>query len=696
MSVAGSGGAGGFVGANERHLSGRLALVRLRVRHLLAQRGGADSVDPLGSLVITQAEVERLVADGADGVVDRRAEEDVVELADRVDDEAAAEGEGADVRLVDLARRFGLSRLDLDLFCVALAPELDGRFCRVFAYLQDDFAARRVSVSLAMELASCSPFDVSARARLCSGAPLIDGGLLRLGNEESSWLQRPLVVPDRVVMHLLGDDTLDPAVRRCLLRPLPDLLDGAADLGEALTSRSPLVYLREPADGVGAAHASAALEAMGVLALVVDAAAGFARGEDRIVEAAVLDARLLGAGLVVPRLDELAGVPGAVDRLCGLDGPVVLVGGGPWDPAWSAAAPLCLDLPSPSLDAQRALWARALGAAGAEVGEEGFDGLAGFDLSPTQVVRTTEQAAQRASHAGRDLTEADLREAARHQNGSAILSLARRIVPSARWTDLVVPAPVQDQLRELLNRVKFAPQVLDRWDMRSSTRRGPGVKAMFCGPPGTGKTLAAEVIAGALGLEVFVVDLSSVVDKYIGETEKHLERMFQAASETNGVLFFDEADALFGKRSEVREAKDRYANIETSYLLQRLDVFDGFAILATNLRSNLDEAFTRRLDVVVEMGLPGPEERLELWDRCLGPVLPRDPDVDLAYCAKSFELSGGSIRNIALTAAFFAAGDNEGCVHMEDLIWAVQREYRKMGRLCSESEFGPWYDLVAG
>jgi ATP-dependent 26S proteasome regulatory subunit len=128
--------------------------------------------------------------------------------------------------------------------------------------------------------------------------------------------------------------------------------------------------------------------------------------------------------------------------------------------------------------------------------------------------------------------------------------------------------------------------------------------------------------------------------------------------------------------------------------LQRLDVFEGFVILATNLRSNLDEAFTRRLDIVVEMGMPGPEERRALWDLCLGDRMPRDPDVDLAFCAKSFELSGGSIRNVALTAAFFAAEGGDGCLHMEDVIWAVQREYRKLGRLCSEAEFGPWYDVV--
>ena len=662
-------------------------------------RGLAEQVDPLRSLVITPTDVVRLLEELGGGA-DRPLEEhdDAVALADESDAFAlAAAQEGADVRLVDLSLRFGLTCLDVDLLCVALAPDLDVRFGRLFAYLQDDFTAQRASVALALEVAGCSSLDADARSRLRPGAPLIDVGLLSVGDAESPWLQRPLVVSERVVMHILRDNTLDPSVRRVLLRPLPDLIDGADALGEALVSGSPLVYLREPADGVGVAHAAAALYDVDVRALAVDVAAGLAHGDDRIVEALILESRLLAAGLIVPRVDELALIPGAVDRLCEAGGPVVLVGAGPWDPAWSAARPLCLDLPPLSLEAQRSVWANALeavGAEGAEGQDRGFHGLAGFDLSPTQVVRTAQEAAQRARHAHRELIEADLRDAARHQNSSAITGVARRIAPTAQWNDLIVSASVHTQLRELLARVKLAPQVLDEWDLRSSARRGPGIKALFCGPPGTGKTLAAEVIAGSLGLELFVIDLSSVVDKYIGETEKHLERIFRAASQMNGVLFFDEADALFGKRSSVQEAKDRYANIETSYLLQRFDSFDGFAILATNLRSNLDEAFTRRLDVVVELGMPERRERQRLWDQCLGPRIPRDADVDLPALAKSFELSGGSIRNIALTAAFFAA-EGDGCLHMEDLIWAVHREYAKLGRLISEQEFGPWYKLVA-
>jgi len=215
------------------------------------------------------------------------------------------------------------------------------------------------------------------------------------------------------------------------------------------------------------------------------------------------------------------------------------------------------------------------------------------------------------------------------------------------------------------------------------------VVALFAGDSGTGKTMSAEVVAAELGLDLYVIDLSSVVDKYIGETEKNLERVFTEAAGVNGVLLFDEADAVFGRRSEVRDARDRYANVESAYLLQRVESFDGIAVLTTNLRSNVDPAFTRRLDAVVDFPQPDAAERLALWDRCLGPDLPRAGDLDLAFCAERFELAGGSIRACAVSAAYLAA-DADRPVGMAEVIAAVHQEYRKLGRLLLDSEFGPW------
>ena len=205
--------------------------------------------------------------------------------------------------------------------------------------------------------------------------------------------------------------------------------------------------------------------------------------------------------------------------------------------------------------------------------------------------------------------------------------------------------------------------------------------------------MAAEVIAHALGLDLYAVNLATVVDKYIGETEKNLERIFAEAEGVNGVILFDEADALFGKRSEVSDAHDRHANVEVAYLLQRMETFDGLAVLATNLRANLDEAFARRLDAVIDFPAPEIAERRILWERCLNPKVPRSTDIDLDFCAASFELTGGNIRSIAVTAAFMAATASRP-VSMADLMRATHREYRKLGRLVVEHEFGPWFDEV--
>ncbi len=231
--------------------------------------------------------------------------------------------------------------------------------------------------------------------------------------------------------------------------------------------------------------------------------------------------------------------------------------------------------------------------------------------------------------------------------------------------------------------------------MGAGPNRGAGLTALFAGDSGTGKTLSAEVVAAGLGLDLYLIDLSTVVDKYIGETEKNLDRIFSEADRVNGVLLFDEADAIFGKRSEVKDARDRYANVEIAYLLQRMERFDGLAILTTNLRANLDEAFLRRLDAIVDFPLPDEEERLSLWRLHLRPGLPVAPDLDIAFLAGSFRVSGGSIRNICVSAAYLAAAEDRP-VAMADLVRATEREYDKLGRLTVAAEFGPWFGTLAG
>jgi hypothetical protein len=372
--------------------------------------------------------------------------------------------------------------------------------------------------------------------------------------------------------------------------------------------------------------------------------------------------------------------------------PVVLFGTRGWDPTWSREVPLLLDAPLPTVDERAAIW---LGAMDGD-SPEGLDPAgvtAHFRLTPDQVKRAAEGARLQALAEDRPVDMAHLHAGARAQNAAGLERLARRIEPQVAWEDLVLPAAVLAQLGELTARARHREQVLDTWGMGTKSSKGRGITALFAGDSGTGKTMSAEVVAGELGLDLYVIDLSSVVDKYIGETEKNLDRIFSEADRVNGVLLFDEADAIFGKRSEVKDSHDRYANVEVAYLLQRMELFDGLAILTTNLRSNVDEAFTRRLDAVVDFPMPEEEDRRRLWDRNLGPALPQSEDIDPDFLAQAFKLSGGNIRNIAVAAAYLAATEGRA-VGMRDLIRATEREYRKMGRLCLQAEFGPYYEII--
>jgi ATP-dependent 26S proteasome regulatory subunit len=277
----------------------------------------------------------------------------------------------------------------------------------------------------------------------------------------------------------------------------------------------------------------------------------------------------------------------------------------------------------------------------------------------------------------------DVAAAMRRLAAGTIDATAMRIRPSRTWEDLVLDEPRTDQVREVARRCRHRETVFGEWGF--APEPSVGVVALFAGPSGTGKTLAAEVIAADLGVDLYKIDLANLVSKYIGETEKNLARVFDAAEAANVALFFDEADALMGKRSAVSDAHDRYANIEVAYLLQRLERYEGLAVLATNLANNIDPAFVRRFHVVVEFPIPGPAERRRIWDRCLPSLAPLGKDVDLDRLAQEVEVPGGTIRNAALGAAFLAADEGHR-ITMDTLVRAMQREMHKIGRLITSSD----------
>jgi hypothetical protein len=676
------------------HLLGRVAAVEQRVRRAVAERRAGDPApdDPFRGLYVSEQAVDGLLA-GARQPYGWAPDVAAVEAAA---DEA--ERAGAAVRLCRLARAARLSELDVDLLLVALAPELDSRFEPLYGYLNDDVTRRRAGVGLALRLSGRAESDPAARARLAPHAPLIATGLLVVEDAERSWLTRTVAVPDRVCAHLLGDDVPDATVALVLDA---DVAGGvpvdpavAGPLGRLLADGLHLAYLRQRPGGSAIEVAVAALAGAGRLALGVDAER-LLREPDPVpvIRLALREALLRDAGLVVGPVDAFAEAPPAVVRaLTGGRVPVLLHGTVSWEPSWSDEPPVLVSAGALPRHTRDDVWRSTLdGRLPATLDPATV--TAHFRLSAGQIRRAATAARRQADLAGVPIEPAHLRHGARSVNAGRLERLARRIEPGVGWDDLVLPPPILAQLRELCARARLRERVFDEWRMRPGGGRGRGVTGLFAGDSGTGKTMSAEVIAAELGLDLYAVNLATVVDKYIGETEKNLERIFTEAAGVNGVLLFDEADAIFGKRSEVRDAHDRYANIESAYLLQRMETFDGLAILATNLRANLDEAFTRRLDVVVDFPAPDPAHRRQLWERCLGPLVPRGDDLDLAFCAGAFELSGGNIRSAATSAAYLAA-DAGHPVGMADVIGAVAREYRKLGRLVGEREFGGYLALA--
>ncbi|MFD9564271.1 ATP-binding protein [Streptomyces sp. NPDC059994] len=647
-------------------LLARLAALREQVAALVEERAATDPTadDPLRGLYLSDEAVHHLLHTWPPATAGHSAP---------LPAHSGARHDPAD-RLARLAERMGLTEWDTTVLLIALAPDVDRTFEQLYGYLNDDVSRRRATVGLALDLCGLPPSTAAARARLHASAPLRALGLLEDEDPERPFLSRALRVPDRLIGHLLGDETPDAALLGRLY-PLPDPLPaapGAEDFTDRLAARlrsGPLTAcLREPREGDGLAALATALRAADLDAMQCP------EPTDRVPEL-LREARLSGRAVVVPGLPDH---PGPLVRAltAAPDVTVLLTDPRPYDPHWSPYDPLVLEAPG-RRDGGTSAWQAALGA-----DADGLDlavTVAPYRLGGDRVQRAAQAARALAAFDGTPVTAAHVRLAARRQSASGLERHARRIRPAVDWRDLVLPEGPLTQLRELALRARHRDRVLGEWRLSAGGGRGRGVLGLFAGESGTGKTLSAEVVAADLGLDLYVVQLSSIVDKYVGETEKNLERIFTEADRTDAVLLFDEADAVFGKRSEVKDAHDRYASMESAYLLQRLESFDGIALLTANLRANIDEAFTRRLDLVVDFPFPDAGQRLALWRHGLVHV-PCADGIDPAPLARDFEMAGGSIRSAVVSAAYLAAGRG-GEVTAADLLEGARREYRKAGRL---------------
>jgi hypothetical protein len=492
-----------------------------------------------------------------------------------------------------------------------------------------------------------------------------------------------LRIAERVLQALLGVAYLDEPLS-AFVAPIdgePEPAAGqraAADEVATLWKAGPLVVLCGADRAARCAVAAAAAAQLGLRAHALEAADVPASSAERqgLARLWEREAVLGGVALLVELEDAEEPERARAVRLAESLGSYVALGGR--QPAATRRPAARVDGPKLAPAEQRAAWAHALGPQRDDADVAGI--VAQFDLGADSI-----RAA--AAAAARDGSATGLWDACRAQARPRLDDLAERIEPLAVWDDLVLPQTQLDLLRQVVVHVRRRARVYETWGFSARSTRGLGVSALFAGPSGTGKTMAAEILASELRLDLYRIDLSSVVSKYIGETEKNLRRVFDAAESGGAVLLFDEADALFGKRSEVKDSHDRYANVEISYLLQRMEAYRGLAILTTNMRGALDTAFMRRIRFVVEFPFPAAAQRAEIWARIFPAQTPTD-GLDAAKLAR-LNVAGGTIRNIALGAAFLAA-DAEEPVGMPAVLAAARTEYAKLERGLSDAEIGGW------
>ena len=625
---------------------------------------------------------------------------------------------GIELRLHNLQQIFGLSQFEIDALLVSFAVEVDLRYERLYAYLQDDVTKKRPSVDLVLSLLAPSvEAKFAARSYVAESAPLFRHQLLEQ-IEDSSQPHQPLLakylkVDARVVRYLLGSDDLDPRIQSYAILRNPQvrrdvlLVDDEAKRSvekfilNSATAGEAIIYLQGPYGAGKRSTAEAVCRESRRQLLIVDLERLMADGDALYVKALRFvqrEAKLQSAGVYWQGFDALLAEEKKAPFKTFLsvleDCPNLnfLAGDKLWEPtdALSRAPFARIELRKPSFAERSQIWSAALNGSQPSTSDVDVPALATkFRFTGGQirdVAATAENLARLRDTERARITTQDLYEACRLHSNQKLASLARKITPEYKWRDIVLPADRLEQLREVCNHVKYRDRVYGEWGFGRKLSLGKGLSVLFTGPSGTGKTMAAEIIAGELGLELYKIDLSTVVSKYIGETEKNLSRIFVEAETSNAILFFDEADALFGKRSEVKDSHDRYANIEIGYLLQRMEEYEGVVILASNFRKNMDEAFVRRLHFTVEFPFPNEEDRRRIWEHIWPQDTPRTSDLNLEFMARRFELTGGNIRNIALAAAFLAA-DNSNIVDITHLLHATKREYQKMGKVVSESEF---------
>ncbi|WP_158289436.1 AAA family ATPase [Paenibacillus flagellatus] len=703
------------------HYADELRLLDLKLQRLYVRRGQTASdpqADAFRGMYVSEDEFMRMVG-GRDG-----GAEDDPELAALAADIRNAEAVIASRKaesakrnvflpLVYLSAVFGLDEIEQSVVMLLLAVELDRKYERVFGFMADDLTVRLPNVGLALQVV-CRDADAMRTARLAF-AP--NGKLARylLAREDGgepfgrSLLSKPLALDRRMATFLLDtgapDETLRPAVTIHYpdepLAPLVVHLDAQRQLASVASTRNgPVGVLLWGPPGSGKTlqlrHCCAG---WGKSLLVADMrvfaedGAGFAEKLSRIVREAVLHQAALAlahADALFPEeadaksRERLRIVEEETDRF---PLPLFVLTESRAKPDFRSGGRIWLEreLAVPGEKERESLWRTFASAAGLPDGEDWSGPAVKYRFTPGQIRDAVADAVALAEWEGKPAA-AVVDQACYRQIRHRLERKAVRIEPRYGWDDIVLPDEQKELLRNACAQMKYRSLVYGEWGFERKLAYGKGLSMLYAGPPGTGKTMSAQVIARELRMELYKIDLSQVISKYIGETEKNLHELFLEAHKSSAILFFDETDALFGKRSEVKDAHDKYANIETAYLLQKMEEYEGISILATNLLNNIDEAFLRRIQYVIKFPFPDAEYREKIWRATFPRETPLAEDVDFRWLAGKYEIAGGNIKNVVLSAAFLAA-EKGVAVGMREIVQAVRHELQKSGKIISRTDW---------
>ena len=659
--------------------------------------------DPNGIEHITHDETERLLS------VAPLAGHWSIPAGDAGVPKFAAPFEGS--RFTELQRLFELTAAELDALLVAASVDLDPRYERLFGYLQDDVTRRRPTAGTVARLAgTAAEREWEALEWFGADAPLVRARLVRLVADAASCpsaLCSRYVLANEIVVRYLADvDERDQALASfCTLcipsvraetvhawRRHPELAaftTAVLHVGGTLT-----IAIVGPHSGERTQLAEAIAAACHLPLLVVDVPRLMNDEQADRLDAALLSARLRGAVIYLDGLDQLSAQEQTVLRRALVDGHarygshLIVSSNAAWPSDERSPENLVgVLVRMPDADEREFIWHGGLAQFGATADALDVADIARvFSLSETQIQAAVGACVPRMPAEGTIVSRRTLFQAARAQMPLKLPRAVVKIEPTAVWGDLVLPADVAAQLRELCAHARHRHTVFERWGFGRRSSRGTGLTALFSGGPGTGKTTACEVISAALGRTLLKIDLSQVVSKYIGDTEKQLDEVFTIAEQAAAILLFDEADTLFGKRTQISDAHDRYANIEVGYLLQKIEEYAGIAVLATNLHANIDPAFARRLHFTVEFPFPDERSRAEIWRVAIPDGAPVANDLEFDVLARRFPVAGGSIRNIAVAAAILAASDARP-IALCHVLHAARREYQKLGKMPPDANF---------